>query len=255
MTLKNIISNRLIMPTSIKLADVIVADSTHTANDIIKYFPKSKSKVKVVLLGVEKSISYLNKSANLAKVKESIGDNFPYFLSLGSYEPRKNLETVYKAFKNVADKLPHHLICAGPSGWKTENLQREFMTGPLKNRIHLVGYVKDDIVSALFSCAEAFLFPSIYEGFGLPVIEAMSYGCPVITSNVSSIPEVAADAAIKVDPLDYVKISEHMTRFVQDNEFRNDYISRGLKRVEMLSWGKTASNMFKIFKELIQHKG
>ncbi|UCC77731.1 MAG: glycosyltransferase family 4 protein, partial [Anaerolineales bacterium] len=166
---------------------------------------------------------------------------------VGTLQPRKNLTRLLEAFAIVGQQLEHiHLVIAGKRGWLYKPLFARVQELGLDERVHFAGYVPQDDLPALISGACVFVLPSLYEGFGLPVVEAMACGTPVICSNVSSLPEVTADAAILVNPLDTAQLAEALGQVVADQQLRNTLANRGLLRASQFSWDKCAHETLRV---------
>lgn len=176
----------------------------------------------------------------------------PFFLTVGQISPRKNLQTVLKAFSRLKDDLPsHQLITVGGNGWDYQWVTEQVNKLGLENRVHFLGYVSDTLLRFLYREAVAFIYPSLFEGFGLTVLEAMASSCPVITSNSTSLPEVAGDAALLMNPSDVEALSNHITFVSHHNEKREEMIAKGLQRAKSFSWDKAASQTYDIYKNIV----
>lgn len=176
-------------------------------------------------------------------VKPSLYDfNEPYILFVSTLEPRKNVITLIEAFNYLKEtkKINHHLVLIGKLGWKYQPIVDKMAQSPYQRFIHHLDYLSDQAVAYFYQNAEIFVYPSYYEGFGLPVLEAMTLGAPVITSNLSSLPEVAGDAAILVDPHQMLDLADAMLAVINDAKLREDLIAKGKKRSQQFSWQQTA---------------
>jgi glycosyltransferase involved in cell wall biosynthesis len=171
----------------------------------------------------------------------------PYILAVGTLEPRKNLPTLLRAFAKIKDDIPHQLVLVGPEGWLTGKLKSTLDELALGDRVRLTGFVSDEELGGWYSAADLFAFPSYYEGFGLPTIEAMLCGAPVLASNTSSFPEVVGDAGILIPPTDIDTWAEAMCDLVRDEGRRNDLREKGLVRAESFSWRRTAQETYDIY--------
>src|SRR5439155_15051270 len=178
----------------------------------------------------------------------------PYFLWAGSLNPRKNLARVIDAFEQVAPEVPHHLVITGGSGWDSDKTLARIRSSPLAARIHLCGHVSDEDLRTLYHGASGFLYVSLMEGFGLPILEAMACGCPVITSNVSSMPEVAGDAAFLVNPLDTNEIAEAIHCVATDPVFARGLSARGRARPQEFHWDSCALAVAEIYQRVAQDR-
>ena len=169
---------------------------------------------------------------------------------MGSINPRKNLERIVAAFENAAGEIPHHLILAGGIGWDAEGVLAQIERSPLAERIHRIGFVSDETLRALYSRTSGFVYVSRLEGFGLPILEAMAAGAPVITSSVSSMPEVAGDAALLVDPLDVEAITEAILRLATDSALSDDLRQRGRTRAAGFDWHTCAEAVADVYRSV-----
>lgn len=241
---KNTIIQRLFLKTSSKNADLIMADSKSTKNDLIDLFKIEENKIEVVYLGTNFDTEYSLSKSNESKIlkKFNVQDkNYLFFIS--TIEPRKNIPTLIKAFEtyrdnNIKDNLK--LILAGGLGWKYEEVLNLIENSKYKKDIQLPGYISKDEKKCLFHNTKCFVYPSLYEGFGLPILEAMSNNALVITSNISSIPEVGKDAATYINNvLDYNELASviQKTLNLSINE-KNKLISKGNKIVKEFTWEK-----------------
>jgi len=180
----------------------------------------------------------------------SLPPDVPYFLWAGSLNPRKNLPRVVEAFEKITEAIPHHLVLSGGLGWDSHEALRRIQNSPAHRRIHLLGHVGDDELRSLYQGATAFVYVSLMEGFGLPILEAMACGCPVITSNLSSMPEVAGDAAFLVDPLDTDDIGAAMHCLATDLTFAKHLSNRGRARAEEFHWEACAWAVAKVYRQV-----
>ena len=212
----------------------IIADSLSTKNDLIEKYHVNESRIDVVYPGI--GSSYIPRSLEeikRVKIKYSLPDRF--ILSLGTQEPRKNLERLIEATKNQS--LP--LVIAGKYGWGRK------LGNPA--HVNVLGFVSEQDLPALYSSATVFCYPSLYEGFGFPVLEAMACGAPVVTSNISSLPEVAGDAAILIDPLNIESIGSGIEQALS---MREKMIKKGIQQAKKFSWEKTARQVLSIYEML-----
>jgi len=174
-------------------------------------------------------------------------------LNVGTLEPRKNVVTLMKAFRKLMEKGfdGYKLVIAGDKGWLYEEIFKEVDRSDLKHEILFLGVVRDADLPMLYNCADMFVYPSLYEGFGLPPLEAMACGIPVIISNTSSLPEVIGNAGIMVDPGDVNSLSEAMYNVLEDKELRSQMSKNGLKRAKLFSWEKAAKEILEIYDEAL----
>ncbi len=220
----------------------IIADSQATKRDLVERYGVAPSKIAVIYPGYDgETFQPLRDREAIEAVKARYGIAGDYILFVGTIQPRKNLVRLMEAFsllKRQAADL--QLVIAGKKGWLYEAIFRRVRELGLEGRVVFTGYVAEEDLPALFSGARLFVFPSLYEGFGLPVLEAMACGVPVVCSNASSLPEVAGDAALLFDPLDVEGMAAAMERVLGDERLRAELVERGLKRARGFSWERCA---------------
>jgi len=232
-----------------RAATHILTDSQATKADLVARYGVDASKTTVVYPGRDESLHPVRDPALIRAVKARYDIADDYFLYLGTLQPRKNLRRVVEAFAPFAahrGSSDIQLVLAGKRGWLYDELFERVREKGLDRAVHFPGYIDDEHKAALLSGALAFVFPSLHEGFGLPVLEAQACGCPVITSATSSLPEVAGDAALLVDPSDETAISRAMARLVNERGLRIDLIRRGFANVERFSWHASAETILKV---------
>lgn len=227
---------------AIKHADLIIADSESTKNDILEFFPGTSSrKIEVIHLAVSDLFSKTSET----EINETVQQfRIPqrYFLSLATYEPRKNLKNVIKSFEMLKKNKEYDdvgLVLVGGAGWLDSGVEMERSDLEQKKIIPL-GYIEDRYLPALYSGALAFVYPSFYEGFGLPILEAMSCGKAIITSHNSSLPEIAGDAALYVDPHSLQSINDALIHLIEDDTYRRSLEQRSITESGRFSWELTA---------------
>ena len=240
---------------SMKRADIIVTDSEFSRTEILKYFPQHEKKLKVVPCGVD-----LNKfrpsetPERIPEVKKSLEIEGEYFLYLGTIEPRKNLERLIEAYhiftQRVGSDAPK-LVLAGGKGWLYDSIFRKVTDLKLSDRVIFTKYVPSEDMNPLMCGALAFVFPSIYEGFGMPPLEAMACGVPVLASDAASLPEVTGDCAVICDAYYPDDIAEGLQKLYNDSELRKDLSIRGRQRAGTFTWERSAEILYNIYKELL----
>lgn len=231
-------------------ADVIVCVSESTANEVEGYLGSHvASRIRVIKEGVSPDFSAPGDLGCLGGL-DLPSEDVPIILTAGKMSPRKNVQGVIRALKQIRDKIDHHLVLIGAAGWETEIVLKELDDGALANRVHALGYVTDTQVHALYRRASLYVHPSLYEGFGLTVLEAMASGVPVITSKRSSLPEVAGEAALLVDPSNDDEIAQAMCAICTDNALREAKITQGLDRAKLFSWDDCAKDLRDVFAEV-----
>jgi glycosyltransferase involved in cell wall biosynthesis len=232
--------------------DWIISISQNTKNDFCEYTGMNPERVFVTPLAAA-SHFYPVQDSNLiaSTLKQYAIPESPYLLSLCTLEPRKNLSFLIKCFsKIIADNpsLDLNLVLVGVNGWKNNEIFQAAAENPqLKSRIIFTGYVPDEDLSAIYSGATAFVYPSLYEGFGLPPLEAMQCGTPVITSNTSSLPEVVGDAGIAIDPKQEDELCHALLKVINDSELRTTLSQKGIERAKQFSWSKCAEETVKVY--------
>ncbi len=234
-----------------KRAKKIIADSQSTKNDIVNFFNINPSKVSVVHLAADAFFRKLPSKEKRKGVLKKYNIDKKYILSVGTIEPRKNFTTLIKAF-NIAKKrnagFGYKLVIAGRTGWKSEATYTEREASPYKDDILFIGKVSDEDLLQIYNQAELFVFPSVFEGFGLPVPEAMSCGLPVISSNCSSLKEIAGNAGILVTPNDYKEISKQISDILKNEKLKEELKKKSLIQAKKFTWTKTAEKTLDIYK-------
>jgi glycosyltransferase involved in cell wall biosynthesis len=225
----------------------VIADSEVTKRDLIERCRATSDRVTVVYPGYDPSFAPVRDHARLAAVRERYPVPGTYVIYVGTLQPRKNLTRLLDAFAGLVKQgRSVHLLIVGKKGWLYEPLFAQVHQLGLEERVHFAGYVPQEDLPALITAARAFVLPSLYEGFGLPILEAMACGTPVICSNVSSLPEVAGDAAILVDPLDSTQLVGALSRVLDDDRLCHQLAQKGLRQVMRFSWVKCAQETLRI---------
>jgi len=245
------------MEKSLKRADIIVVGSEFTRKRLHHYFNIKQKRVEIIPNGVD--FSEFNTEVNnktLETVKKKYNISGEYFLYIGTVEPRKNLERLIYAYAQFAEKNanPPALVIGGAKGWLTEKIYSACKTVEVLERGEVIftGYLPREEIPVLMHGAMAFCFPSIYEGFGIPVLEAMACGTPVITANVSSLPEVAGDAAYYVDPFDIKDISGGLDKVYKNSGLRREMSQKGIKHSKNFSWDIAAKKLIDLYSEAVK---
>jgi len=228
---------------TIDVLDMCVVVSECTKQDLIKYFNMDQRKIKVIYLGADKRFRSLDqKEVDAVKTKYEIDE--PFLLSIGSV-PRKNIEGIIRGFATSLARQKFILVLS--CNMDIDKYRQIASDLGVEKRVQFLSSLNDEEVVALYNGCHAFVFPSLYEGFGLPILEAMQCGAPVITSNMSSCPEVAGDAAILVDPKDVRQIASAIDQVCSDDVLRKQLIEKGFKRAKLFSWDQFALEMKKIY--------
>lgn len=240
-----------LIPLHLRKAKHIITDSDYTASVLRELFPRTAEKTTVIHLGVSSEFRTGIPFDTLETVSNKYKLSSPFFLFLGTMEPRKNLERLLNAFSIVADKIPHQLVIAGGLGWKYEKLLNMISTHPLRDRIILTGFVEDRDLPAVLTLADFFVYPSLIEGFGLPVLESMACGTPVITSNVTSLPEITGGAAFLIDPFSVDTIANAIITLAENTTLKESLSERGLARAKLFSWKTTALKTLRVYESVV----
>lgn len=224
--------------------DVVIADTEVIANEIREHFPELRDRVKCIAPG----------SDHFLKAQRDIGRSSkksPYFLYAGHLETRKNILGIVKGFEIVArENVGVRLVLVGKDGFQADDIRKYISESSAREFIDFRGFVTDGELHALYTSATAFVFPSFYEGFGFPILEAMSLGCPVITSNCGAMAELAGDAALLVDPHSPEHIADAMGRLLKDRSLVEQLMSAGDKRFRHFTWEKCAQTFVNLYKIL-----
>lgn len=257
-TLRTRIMLKLRMKRSVKRSDRIIVISEFTANELTELYGVPREKMTVIYCGVDMEKFSQLPSEKCAAMLNKIGlEDKKYFLYLGTIEPRKNIYAMVGAYAKTVKKLlsegkeVYPLVLAGKLGWYYDEILKRIRAEGIEKRIILPGYLSEEDKVRLYSRARAFVFPSIYEGFGIPVIEAMACGTPVLTANASSLPEVAGDAALLCDPKSEMEIADGMYRLATDDALCERLSEAGYQRAKMFSWEKEAEKLYEIYKSLV----
>ena len=245
---RRLLLNRPLMHVAIRQATSIVTVSDSARRDLLRLHGVSADRVSVVHEAASPAFHPIDDRAELERVRALYKLPSRFVLYVGTIEPRKNLARLVDAFAAArARGMQHHLVCVGPYGWSSRDLAGRIERLGLSEVVHFTGYVPFANLPAIYNLGDFFVFPSLYEGFGLPVVEAMASGIPVITSNTSSLAEIAGDAAETVDPTSTEALTEAIARLAVDRDLRRDLTERGLRRARMFSWTQTAKEMLSVY--------
>lgn len=229
-------------------ADRIIVPSLATQKDAVKLLDIDPEKIRLIPHGGDPDFAPIPPEEARALLKAELAVTEPFFLCVGTLEPRKNLGTLFRAF--LKTDLPHKLVFVGGQGWGDQLLAEHTVTEKDEKRLVFTGYLEDRaLFPALYSLATAFVFPTWYEGFGIPILEAMACGCPVISSNTSSLPEVAGEAARYVAPDDVEGWTEAMEELAADPALQQELQKAGLNQAQNFSWEKTAAATWACYQE------
>ena len=238
----------------IRSFDKIVAVSENTKYDIVEICGVSEEKIKVIYPGINRgSFEKVTEEEGLSRIKQKYGlsDNFIFFM--GTLEPRKNIEGLIKAFDILCKYQKnegYELVIAGGKGWRSEQIMETWKNSPYRDRIKFLDYVPREEKRYLYRAASVFAYPSFYEGFGFPPLEAMAQGTPVLTSFSSSLPEVVGDAALLVDPYNTRKIAYYLEQLLQDEQLREELRNKGYEQVKKYDWKSTTRQYLELITNL-----
>lgn len=234
---------------SINQASRIIAVSKTTKKDVMTFYKVPEKKVEVVYNGFEKEIDDSQIPSGIEEIDNKIKP--PYLLYVGTIQPRKNITALIRAFSQLSKEHPElHLVITGKRGWLFDQIFKEARDLYLDNKIIFTGYVSDEELVYLYQKAFCFVLPSYYEGFGIPVLEAMSFGCPVIASFSSSLPEVGGEAALYFDPADYKDLADKVKLLYDDKSLAKELIRKGRERIKQFSWNTCAKETLEILKNV-----
>jgi len=251
---RRVMLNRPLVDLAARRADAIITVSQSAKRDIMRAYGLPSDRVHVVHEAAAPSFHRVEDAATLERVRRQHALPERFILYVGTIEPRKNLPKLIEGFarRHHSGDLPHRLVCAGPYGWLSRDIDDLLDRLSIRDAVQFAGYLPFDDLPALYTLAEMFVFPSLYEGFGLPPLEAMASGTPVITSNVSSLPEVVGDAALMIDPYDPAAIADAMRRVLTDASLRSDLRTRGLERARSFSWERSIRRVREIYDEVLR---
>jgi len=237
---------------AVERADAIVAISGHTRQDLVERLGASPDRIVVTPLAHDPDLAPVTDGARLAAVRQRYGLPERFVLFLGALEPRKNLPRLLEAYATLPAALRRdvHLVVAGMRGWLNDSIHAHVRALGLEATVHFAGYVDSGDLPALYSLAAVFAYPSLYEGFGLPVLEAMACGTPVLTSDGSSLPEVAGDAAVLVSPTDVDAIADGLRRVLDSPSLRDELSTRGIRRAAGFSWDRCARQTLEVYRRV-----
>lgn len=234
---------KLMMTLSLPFAHKIMSISKFTKSEIVKFTKVPSNKIEVIYLGVNEKFKKIKDKNELKKVKDKYELKMPFAFYAGSLSPRKNLLRLVKAFNKIKDNVPHTLYLVCGKKWNTEGVQEYILSNKLDKRVIILPFISESELLSFYSLADAFLYPSLYEGFGLPIIEAQACGCPVLTSSTTSCGEISSNAVIKCNPLSVNDISEKLLKILKEKNIY--YLNPDLIK-KKYSWKKTATKLMKL---------
>ena len=239
---------RVAMPLFVRRADAIIAVSQHTRRDLLEVYATPPQKVYVVEEGIDERFRPAGE-ADIRRVKERYSIRRPYLLMVGTLEPRKNHALAFRALAQLkAEGWPHCLVAVGGGGWLFDAVQRQVESLQLSDDVIFAGHVADADLPALYSGADCFLMPSLYEGFGIPVLEAMACGAPVVCSKVSSLPEVAGEAARFIEPLTAEGLADAVRQVLSHPKMADKMLSDGMRQAGRYRWQRAADETVQVYR-------
>lgn len=236
---------------AVREAGAIICVSESTANEVVSYVGgRVSNRIHVIPEGVSDDFFEAPDSTCLKTLSGLPDRGVPFILCSGKISPRKNIQGLVRAIAKVSDSIPHHLVLAGGEGWGMREIVKELRNPKLRGRIHFLGYVTDEQLRALYGTASVYVHPSLYEGFGLTVLEAMAAGCPVVTSNVYSLTEVAGDAAVLVDPSDTVALANAIEAICTETALAAELVQKGSARAKSFRWDDCARRVVDVYRSV-----
>jgi glycosyltransferase involved in cell wall biosynthesis len=244
---------RFFMAMAARRARRILTVSEASKEDILHFLKVPASKVEVIHNALDERLAAPPTPDEMARVRDRFLLNAPFILYAGNIKPHKNVDRLIEAFSIVRSRGGENikLLIIGDEISKYPNLRRLVHRFQLHQHVRFLGFVPDATLAALYRLATVFVFPSLYEGFGLPPLEAMASGAPVITSNVSSLPEVVGDAALLIDPMNASAIADAIIRVMSDAPLRAELVRRGLERVKTFSWARSVQRTRDVYAEVL----
>lgn len=244
---------RVFLSGAARKAARIITVSEASKRDIMHFLHAPAAKVEVVYNGFDERLTSPS-AEDGARVRDRFQLDAPFVLYAGNIKPHKNVDRLIEAFAQLRQRGMDQvrLLIIGDDISKYSNLRRLVHRHQLHQQVRFLGFVSTDTLAALYQLAQVFVFPSLYEGFGLPPLEAMANGTPVITSNVSSLPEVVGDAALMIDPLDATSLADAMYRVLNESDLRADLVRRGRERVKAFSWERSVARTHAIYRDVVR---
>jgi len=245
---------RVRVPLTLRRAGAVVTDSEYSKREIVRRYRVLPDKVTVAPLAADPLFRPIMDAGRLAAVRERYNTGERFIVCVGDLQPRKNLRTLIDAYVRLrrADIMRHKLVLVGRRAWLFDDIVSVARNSEYEDQLIFTGYVPDDDLVALYNAADLFVYPSIYEGFGLPPLEAMACATPVVTSNTSSLPEVVGDAGLMVDPLDVEALATAMAHVLRDADLQAMLSRRGLRRATLFSWDRTAQTIHDVYRQVMR---
>jgi len=251
-TASNALHYRLLLPASVRKAAGIIVPSRTTRDDLVRFDPRTADRIRVIPPGLDPSFRGRQQGAGSDPVRRTYGLAGPYILFVGRTEPKKNVETLVEAFAVLKrdGRLPHKLVLAGARGWAHDAVVRRVRRLGLEQEVVCTGFVPAALLPDLYGMADVFVFPSLYEGFGLPPLEAMACGTPVIVSDRGALPETTGSAAVRADPRDPAALARAVREVLTDAGLKSRLIAGGLRHAADFSWDKAAAATEQFYRDM-----
>lgn len=246
-----------VVPRSVRQADHVLADSCATKDDLVTLYQTPEEKITVLWGGIEAHFQPIQNPEVRQAVRTRYGlGSWPFLFTVGTVQPRKNYARLCEALAHLRPRFPDlHLVIAGGEGWLEAPIHQTVAALGMAGRVHFIGYADDADLPALYSMAEVMPFVSLYEGFGFPVLEAMACGTPVVASNLSSIPEVAGDAALLVEPTDVGAIADALELLLSSPTLRQALSDKGRRQAARFTWDSAARTLLKAYRKTLALSG
>ena len=241
------LSHKMFLRNSLRRADRLIAISEFTKREIVRLFPQYEGKISVALGAVSPGFVPIDDNVLLENVRSKHHLPERFILFVGTLEPRKNISGLLRAYSSIRAQIPHRLVVVGGRGWKYSDVFDLIQKLDLSDSVLFTDYIPLEELPAVYSLAEIFCYPSFYEGFGLPVLEAMACGTPVVTSDITSLPEVAGDSALLADPASPEEIAEGLLTLAQNENLRENLSEKGKLRAKEFLWEKAAAATLEIY--------
>ncbi|HIH31558.1 TPA: glycosyltransferase family 4 protein [Candidatus Woesearchaeota archaeon] len=243
------IYRKLLMKSSLKKSDAIIAVSGHTKKDIIRIFGINKKKISVICEAVESRFKRVTNKIKLNRTIKKFNIKIPFILYTGSITPRKNILRLLQAFNVIKHKIPHNFYIAGSKQWRSKDVL-DYISINLSERVKLLGYVDDDDLICLYSLSDLYLYPSLYEGFGLPILEAQACGCPVLASNKTSCPEVSGKGAFLINPKSIDEMKDGILKILRNKKYKITLVRQGYENTKRFNWKKSALELVEVCEDV-----
>ncbi|MCP2605311.1 glycosyltransferase family 4 protein, partial [Candidatus Aminicenantes bacterium AH-873-B07] len=247
--------SKILIPFTAKKADKVITGSNFSKNDIISNYKINSQKIEVIPYGVSSSFKPIKNEEKIKKVLKKYTVTGEYILTVGRLNPRKNLLSLVKAYNILKKnkKIPHKLVIVGKEDYNSKETIQFIKKMDCYKDIIFTGFAKDEDLPYLYNGADIFVYPSLFEGVGLPVLEAMSCGVPVITSNTTALKEIIGNAGIAINPFNIDEIAQAIFQIISNEDLKNVYIKKAFERAKEFSWKLTAQRTLKIYKVLLKY--